>query len=81
VVVQHVDAEEQEDIDQPPPDGDAILFQEERRPCSVKLRREPDGGDEEELDECEECSFKSALLANYAPSSPVEPFFFAHAQL
>lgn len=65
VVVQDVDAEEEHDIDQPPPDGDAIRLQEERRPFAIKLRGEPDDGHEEELDEGKESALTLALLANH----------------
>ena len=56
MVVQHIDAEEQDNIDQPPSNRDLVLFEEEGRTCSVKLRWEANDRHEEELDKREEGS-------------------------
>lgn len=57
MVVQDVYAEEEDDVDDPPAEGDAVRLEEEGRARAVKLRGEADDGDEKELDTGKEGSF------------------------
>lgn len=49
VVVQHVDREEQDDVDQPAADGDTVRSEEERGSVSVQLGYVARDGHEDEL--------------------------------
>ena len=49
MVVQHVDGEEEEDIDQPPADGDAVRSKEEGWAVGVELGKVAGGSNEDEL--------------------------------
>jgi hypothetical protein len=59
VIVEHVDAEEECDADQPARDGDLVRLEEEGRAPAVELARQTDDGHEEKLNECEEGSCKT----------------------
>lgn len=54
VVVEDVDAEEQEDVDGPAPQRHLVRGEVERRPGTVPLCDVARDGDEEELDKCQE---------------------------
>lgn len=56
MVVQHVDAEEEQDIDEPAAKRDDIRSHEEGRPCPVELRNVTSDGDEQELNKGDERS-------------------------
>lgn len=60
MVVQRVDAEEQQYIHHPAPYRDLVLLEEEGRACSIKLPGQPYDGYEEELDEGEKQSCPAA---------------------
>lgn len=62
MVVQDVDGEEQEDIDEPAADGDAVWSEEERGPAWVELREVARGGNEDELDEGQERPWEKSVL-------------------
>ncbi len=54
MVVQRVDAEEEDNVDQPASDRDLVRLEVEGRARSVELLRKADNRDEEELDERKE---------------------------
>lgn len=56
VVIEHIDAEEQNNVDEPATDRNLVRLEKEWRTLRIELRRQPDDGDEEELDECQEGS-------------------------
>lgn len=59
MVVQHVDGEEEEDIDQPPADGDTVRSEEEGWPVGVELGEVAGGSDEDELHKGQEGPLKT----------------------
>jgi hypothetical protein len=56
VVVEHVDAEKQHNVDEPSADRDAVRLEEKGRTLRIELRWQPDGGDKGELDKGQERS-------------------------
>ena len=49
VVIQHINAEEKYDVDQPTADRDSVWLDEEWRTCKIELRDIACDSDEEEL--------------------------------
>lgn len=56
VVVQHIDGEEQEDVDEPTADGNAVGPEEEGGSVGVELGEVACDGDEDELHKSQEGS-------------------------
>ena len=56
VVVQHIDTEEENDVDQPSSDGDLVRSDKERRASFVELGDVARGGHKDELNESQERS-------------------------
>lgn len=60
MVIQHVDAEEKYNIDQPATDWYSIRLDEEGRACPIELRDVARDGNEEELHKSEQGSYRKA---------------------
>lgn len=57
MVVQNIDAEEEDDVDQPSTNRNLVWCEEERRPRPVELSDISSGGDKAELHKCQEGSW------------------------
>lgn len=64
MVVQDVDGEEQEDVDEPAADGDAVRSEEEGRPAGIELGDVAGDGHEDELDEGQEGSWGDVSMGS-----------------
>lgn len=63
MVVEHIDAKEQDDIDEPAADRDLVRRNKKRRARAVELRNVASDGNEEELDECEKGSCEFSCIS------------------
>jgi len=66
MVIEHVAAEEQDDIDEPAADRHSVGREEERRALRVELRYVSGNGNEEELDKSQKRPFKYVSMLKLA---------------
>lgn len=61
MIVQHIDGEEQQDINEPSAKRDDIGSKEERRTRYIELRYIASNGDEQKLNKSYECSYVALI--------------------